>query len=437
MIEYELLSFTGQLESGFQSGTLTEFHLVDCDNRNFCVMHFFLIQNLILFLFLIWITPLKNIQKSQQNPILDIESLRTKSSTNFAIHEIHDDRFKISVAIPVFNRVNFIDRLLINLLNQTYPYYEVVFTDDCSTDGSYEKIYDRVKNDKRVTLVRHSYNKGIFWGRRTSYIVSKYEYIISVDPDDVINKDGIENLMKELNNTKTIPKCPNKTNNLECDPSKEKVEYDTSDIYQYRYDVMYGDHIENKNIFPCPRDFSSTKDLVDFNSRKGSTMSNNLWNRMFKRTVLLEAMKLLPKIIPNKKLTWCDDLFIAAGAFLFANSYHCCKYHVYLYYRSNSGSSIGRLSNAQLHNQYNLAHSFRYFPYHNDQALKLAKEHRYDEIRDLFYDESPEGRNRLRLMEGLESLNTSQPAQFSCEGKTEYHSLTYVEEEAFCILRPI
>lgn len=47
---------------------------------------------------------------------------------------------KIKIIVPFYNATNFIDNCIVSLLTQDYPNYEVLFIDDCSTDGSYDKI---------------------------------------------------------------------------------------------------------------------------------------------------------------------------------------------------------------------------------------------------------------------------------------------------------
>lgn len=49
---------------------------------------------------------------------------------------------KIKVIIPFYNPGRFIDMCINSVLTQDYENYEVLFIDDCSTDGSYKKIPD-------------------------------------------------------------------------------------------------------------------------------------------------------------------------------------------------------------------------------------------------------------------------------------------------------
>ncbi|MCL4378622.1 MAG: glycosyltransferase family 2 protein [Actinobacteria bacterium] len=64
-----------------------------------------------------------------------------------------------TIAIPVFNRLNYFKEALKSVLNQSFNDFELVIVDDCSTDGTWE--YIRAINDPRVKIFRNKSNVGI------------------------------------------------------------------------------------------------------------------------------------------------------------------------------------------------------------------------------------------------------------------------------------
>ena len=63
---------------------------------------------------------------------------------------------KVSVIVPNYNYANFIIERIDSIIMQTYPIYELIILDDCSTDNSCEvieeKIMDIKKEDKNLKI---------------------------------------------------------------------------------------------------------------------------------------------------------------------------------------------------------------------------------------------------------------------------------------------
>lgn len=59
----------------------------------------------------------------------------------------------ITVAIPVYNREATLKQAIDSLLAQTYPHWQLLVHDNCSSDGSREIV--RRFSDERITLIEH------------------------------------------------------------------------------------------------------------------------------------------------------------------------------------------------------------------------------------------------------------------------------------------
>ena len=67
----------------------------------------------------------------------------------------------ISVVIPMWNAEKYIGALLDSLLNQTFQDFEVIVTDDCSTDSSCEVVKSYFPRfDGRLKLLIMEKNSG-------------------------------------------------------------------------------------------------------------------------------------------------------------------------------------------------------------------------------------------------------------------------------------
>lgn len=98
---------------------------------------------------------------------------------------------KVSVIIPAYNRVDYIDQAITSVLQQTYANIELIVIDDGSTDGTYEKIKDY--GDK-LTLLTHQQrcNRGQSAAINLGLLRASGEYIAILDSDDYWELDKLK-----------------------------------------------------------------------------------------------------------------------------------------------------------------------------------------------------------------------------------------------------
>lgn len=104
----------------------------------------------------------------------------------------------VSVIIPIYNVRSFIERGLNNVLSQTYQDFEILLSDDGSTDGSYEECKEWALKDTRICVL-HQENKGAGAARNHGINKAKGEFIYFFDIDDQIRPDLLEYCVKTMN----------------------------------------------------------------------------------------------------------------------------------------------------------------------------------------------------------------------------------------------
>ena len=67
----------------------------------------------------------------------------------------------VSVALPVFNGEKFLRESLESLLAQTFSDYELIISDNASTDGTEEMCRTYAAQDHRIRYFRHEYEAHI------------------------------------------------------------------------------------------------------------------------------------------------------------------------------------------------------------------------------------------------------------------------------------
>lgn len=69
---------------------------------------------------------------------------------------------------------------------------DIVILDDCSTDGSYEKLRDHFKGNEKVRVIRQAQNRGMLVNKFHAVGYAKNEWVALIDSDNVIGKSYID-----------------------------------------------------------------------------------------------------------------------------------------------------------------------------------------------------------------------------------------------------
>lgn len=91
----------------------------------------------------------------------------------------------VSIITPSYNSSEFIADTIEGILKQTYQNWELLITDDCSTDNSVEIIKSYALKDSRIKLWQLEENSGAGICRNKSIEAAQGRYIAFCDSDDV------------------------------------------------------------------------------------------------------------------------------------------------------------------------------------------------------------------------------------------------------------
>ncbi len=105
----------------------------------------------------------------------------------------------ISVSLCNYNHGHFLERCLRGLQHQTFPDFEIVMTDDGSTDGSQDLIREYARQDPRIKVNYFPKNQGVLAAIRDvmGRVTGRYLYGAAAD-DFVVNKDFFKNAITAL-----------------------------------------------------------------------------------------------------------------------------------------------------------------------------------------------------------------------------------------------
>ncbi|MEK6405916.1 MAG: glycosyltransferase family 2 protein [Acidobacteriota bacterium] len=99
---------------------------------------------------------------------------------------------KIAVCLLTYNHVEVIESTLRSILDQTITGYEILVSDDCSTDGTWERILELAAEDPRIKPVRTPHNMGMAGNANFAVARSNRPYIALLHHDDLYRKDLLE-----------------------------------------------------------------------------------------------------------------------------------------------------------------------------------------------------------------------------------------------------
>lgn len=108
----------------------------------------------------------------------------------------------VSIITPTFNSERFIKDTIESIIAQTYANWELLITDDCSSDSTCDIIENYVRNDSRIKLYRLEKNSGGGVARSNSIDKAQGRYLAFCDSDDRWLPNKLEKqleFMKEKN----------------------------------------------------------------------------------------------------------------------------------------------------------------------------------------------------------------------------------------------
>ena len=216
----------------------------------------------------------------------------------------------------MYNKEKYLNSFISSIQNQDLKDFEIILIDDCSTDKSIEIINEFQKKDKRIKLIKNRKNKGALNSRFKGAMLSKGEYIIFVDSDDIILKEGIINSYNHI-----------KKSNL------DMVEFHS--VYDNLTTICI-----NRNYYKC-RDIiyqPILSHIYYYQKNKGDEQNTALWDKLIKKDIVLKSLKNIGENYFSKNIVIENDVIILFSLFRNANSFQYIDELGYYYFFQNNDS---------------------------------------------------------------------------------------------------
>ena len=103
---------------------------------------------------------------------------------------------RVSVLMTAFNRAEFIGEAIESVKSSLYPNWELIITDDGSTDQTVQIVEELVKSDHRIKFFINKNNLGDYPNRNYAASLASGEFLLYCDSDDAIFPDSISYLLE-------------------------------------------------------------------------------------------------------------------------------------------------------------------------------------------------------------------------------------------------
>ena len=152
--------------------------------------------------------------KSSQSKDKDMETVPQKDDNQDLLsghYELTGDEFQlkpiileknrtplVSIGLPVYNGGKDLDRAIKSVLNQDFENFELIISDNCSTDATEEICRGYANQDNRIYYTRldKNYGKVINW--RNVFGLARGEYFVFAQHDNTFSPQFIRNCLDEF-----------------------------------------------------------------------------------------------------------------------------------------------------------------------------------------------------------------------------------------------
>ncbi len=201
-------------------------------------------------------------------------------------------KIKLTIIVPVYNGENYIEAICMQLNNQTYKDFDVIFIDDCSKDNSYQKLKEVEKKYDFIKVIKNKENQGAGYSRNYAIKQTNSEYISFIDCDDEIPTNYFEELVKAI--------------------TSEKADMALCDV-KITYDMGFGE---------VPDFYNNTCHKIPV--EKSDIIHNDIaaaaWNKIIKRELILknpfsegiineDIPAIIGSILDAKKIAYTNKTF--------------------------------------------------------------------------------------------------------------------------------
>ena len=221
---------------------------------------------------------------------------------------------KISIITPIYNRETTLKRYLRSIQNQAFNDLEIILINDLSEDNTSQEIELLKKEDERIILIQNKQRRGTLKSRNIGVLKSKGEFLLFVDPDDLIS----ENILNF------------------CYIMAKRFDYDL-----IRYNLYMGNYLLNSpdivnNIKNKPIYKTNIFSFLFYGFGRLFQLDYFITNKLIKRNLYIKALNSINKYYLEQFMIDCEDGLINFMLYKLGDSLYFTKKIGYFYIKTNT-----------------------------------------------------------------------------------------------------
>jgi glycosyltransferase involved in cell wall biosynthesis len=106
----------------------------------------------------------------------------------------------VSICLPTYNGRQFVEAAIASVVAQTYQQYELIISDDCSDDGTYEIVQQIAQDNNKIICWRNAERLGLFGNYNNCLARAGGDLIKPFAQDDLFEAVAIERMVRAFEN---------------------------------------------------------------------------------------------------------------------------------------------------------------------------------------------------------------------------------------------
>ena len=152
---------------------------------------------------------------------------------------------KVIIGLPVYNGQKYLDAAIESHLSQSFGDFNLVISDNGSTDATPEICAGYAAKDKRVKFLRSDVNRGILWNHRRVFeaIESPDQYFRWAGADDIMEPGLLQAMVTVLNTRPEVEAVVPDTKNIDdrgeiIGSMGRELNLQSPDVFERAHDVL-------------------------------------------------------------------------------------------------------------------------------------------------------------------------------------------------------